>query len=124
MKPTYLIRRILPFLCVGPALIAWNSASAFYMNDGDIDALAVGTPPDNATYAGAWGFPANYVTAAVVETDPGQFHIAATNSFETGATGNSLRLDITDTTANVHLPNVFTQIIPAAVGQTVRVKFD
>ncbi len=95
------------------ALAASAPASAQFLLDGNMDSLAIGTAPDNNTPAGAWGFPASYVSGAAAETDPNQMTIVATSSFQPFALGNSLRLNFNDPTGltNVHLPNLFTQPI-------------
>jgi hypothetical protein len=94
------------------------------LGDGNFDALAIGTPPDCATPAGAWQFPATYVSAALCEVDPNSYTIVATNSFQSGAAGNSLALSITDAVNNFHLTNILPAPIVPGAGQIVRCEFD
>lgn len=64
--------------------------------DGNFDALAVGTPPDCTTPAGAWQFPANYQAGAACEVNATDYTIVATSSFDPTHTGNSLALVTAD----------------------------
>ena len=108
---------------LGVPLAAVGAAHA-QLGDGNFDALAVGTAPDCATAAGAWQFPPTYVSAALCEVDPTYFTIVATNSFQTGAVGNSLALNITDAVDNMHMTNILPAPITPAAGQVVRAEFD
>ena len=47
-------------LALSAAALAAGAVQAQVVLDGNMDALAVGTAPDNSTPAGAWGFPAFY----------------------------------------------------------------
>lgn len=88
-------------------------ANAQIMSDGDMDDLDAGTPPNCDEAAGAWAWPANYFDIAACEASPEQFQIVATSSFDAGARGNSLQLNLTDDPdgLNLHLPNLFNEII-------------
>ncbi len=95
------------------------------LNDGNMNALTPGTNPDVGTPAGAWAFPANYVTGGVAELTASQFSIVPTSSFQPGAPGNSLRLMASLTnTQNIHLPNLFTAPINQTPGEIVVVQFN
>lgn len=111
-------------VAVSIAIAACFPAAA-QLNDGNMDSLTVGTAPDNGVPAGAWGFPDNYA-GLVDELDPLMVSIVATNSFDPGATGNSLALDFNDPNNiwNIHLPNVLTSSIVEAPGLIVTVQFD
>ncbi len=90
--------------------------------DGDMEALSIGSAPDCDAPAGAWGFPAEYVTALLCEADPTQLRIES----DPAGRGNSLLMKIGDTPGaetNVHLPNVFTRQIMEGEG-LVTVQFD
>jgi hypothetical protein len=103
-------------------------AGAQIVADGNMDSLAVGNAPDNATPAGAWGFPASYNTAGVAEpvARPEIFTVVPTSSFQAGGVGNSLHLFNASGTANdnYHLPNIWTQAFTAAPGLILRVTFN
>jgi hypothetical protein len=103
-------------------------AGAQTLQDGNMDALTPGTPPDNATYAGAWGFPAVYISNAVAEPVGREtmYTIVPTTTFQPGAGGNSLHMLSLNvaTTENYHLPNVWTPAITAAPGLIIRVTFN
>ncbi len=87
-------------------------ANAQIVSDGDMDDLDVGTPPNCDEAAGAWAWPANYFDIDACEVSPEQFQIVATDSFDGGAKGNSLQLNMNDALElNVHLPNLFNEII-------------
>lgn len=103
-----------------------NSASAQLLLDGNMNSLATGTPPNCDLAAGAWQFPPDYVTALLCEVNPGDLSIVATNSFQPGASGNSLAMDINlaDPNLNIHLTNLLTSTIPETPGQLVTVNFD
>ena len=97
--------------------------------DGDFDALTVGTNPDNTVPAGAWGFPANYLEPGVNfvgETDPNQCTVVATSSFDPAGSGNSFHLNASDPAGavNIHVANLFTQVINETPGEIVTVTFD
>src|SRR5690349_842617 len=93
--------------------------------DGNLDALTPGTPPDCATPAGAWQFPANYPALAACEVSVEQFSVVATSTFDPTHTGNSLALNINDLVDNMHLANVLPGgVITPSAGQIVRVEFD
>jgi hypothetical protein len=122
------VRSLTAASLVAAAGLMATGASAQVVQDGNMDNLTVGTPPDNSTPAGAWGFPAFYNTNAVAEpvARPEIFTIVATNSFQTGATGNSLHLLNQSGTANdnYHLPNIWAQTFTAAPGLVLRVTFN
>lgn len=111
-----------------PVLFVASAANAQVVTDGNMDSLAVGNAPDNATPAGAWGFPANYVTALVAEpvARPEIFSIVPTSSFQAGGVGNSLRLfnPIGTAADNYHLPNLWSQTFIATPGLILRVTFN
>ena len=95
------------------------------LSHGDFDLLNVGTRPDCDGDAGAcsWFFGTSYVQAGVCEAAADQFTIATTDSFDPGAPGNSLRLNVVnDPDSDIHLPNRFNR----AVGEKdpVSVSFD
>ena len=116
-------RLFLPLLMF-PVAFAWSQVPAQILLNGNMDSLMVGTNPDVGMPAGAWQFPESYVTAGVAETDPSQLTVVPTNSFETGGTGNSLAMNVNDAVLNVHLANLFTQVINETPGQTVTIQFD
>ena len=91
--------------------------------DGNMNALTPGTPPDCATAAGAWQFPASYVTALLCEINPGDYSIVATNTFQTGATGNSLAVNVNDPVNNLHVTNILPAPLPTVAGQIIRVEW-
>lgn len=93
--------------------------------DGDFDGLTVGSAPDCDAFAGAWGWPQNYIDNLLCEADAGELTIVATDDFDPGAGGNSLRGLIDDSLeGNYHLPSVFNQTIDEAAGLIVSVSFD
>ncbi|MBX3387967.1 MAG: hypothetical protein KF691_00785 [Phycisphaeraceae bacterium] len=98
------------------------------MLDGNMDNLSVGNAPDYAVAAGAWAFPETYKLNSVAEPVGREpvFSIVNTNSFQTGASGKSLRLNNPSGTSadNFHLPNLFKKPILAASGLKVTVAFD
>lgn len=112
----------------GVVAIAAQWATGQVVLDGNMNGLAVGSAPDNAIPAGAWGFPANYVAAGVAEpvARPEIFSIVPTNSFDPGAPGNSLRLNnpLGTATDNYHLPNIWAQSFVAAPGLVLHVSFN
>jgi hypothetical protein len=107
-------------------LVAASCASAQVVTDGNMDNLAVGNPPDQITPAGAWGFPAFYITNLVAEPldRTGIFSIVPTSSFQTGGVGNSLHLvNPAGGADNFHLPNIWAQTFQATPGLVLRVSF-
>src|SRR5437762_947434 len=110
--------------CLLGVPLAAVGAAHGQLADGNFDALAVGTPPDCATPAGAWQFPANYVAAALCEIDPNTWTIVPTNTFQTGASGNSLAMSLTDAVNNLHMCNILPAPILPGAGQVVRAEFD
>ncbi len=105
------------------ALLLTGSAQAQHVLDGDFDNLPVGTAPDCGTPAGAWQFPPNYITAFVCETDPTQFEIVPTASFQPGAPGNSLHLNTANPNIDAHLVNLFDTVIQEAFCEFAIVTF-
>jgi hypothetical protein len=99
------------FALLSGSVFATGAAHAQLLSDGDFDALAVGTAPDCAAPAGAWEWPAAYVTAGLCETLPEEYQIVETSSFDPGATGNSLSLSSTDPAGNFHLTNLLTSAV-------------
>ncbi len=100
------------------AIVCAGAAHGQFLNDGDMEALAVGTAPDCALANGAWGFPANYITNALCED-------GTTVSYDVATTTTKvLRLKATSATLNTHLPNLFTSVINETPGQIVDVQFD
>ena len=97
------------------------------VRDGDLDGLPVGFSPGCNQPAGAWFWPLNYL-AFFCETSAGQFTIVPTNSFDPGATGNSLHhhvnLEAGQPNTEIHLPNVFNEPIQEASNPQVIVTFD
>ncbi len=108
-------------VCVGAAALGMFAAGApgQTINDGNFDALAIGTPPDNATPAGAWQFPANYIAMVLGEVLPTNYSIVATGPVP----GNSLAMNVNSATANIHLTNILPAIINEVPGRTIRVGF-
>ena len=104
--------------CVPLALVA--AANGQILSDGDFEALSVGTPPDCAAPAGAWAFPANYVTAGVCEALATEAEIVT----DPTGRGNSLHYNHNNAGTNVHLPNIFNQVINEEPGLIVSVQFD
>lgn len=94
------------------------------LSDGNMDKLKVGTNPDNDNPAGAWGFPQNYLDAGLGETDPDQLTIVETKSFDPQKEGNSLAFDSSINSGNVHLPNLFNEVIREEEGLMVTVTFN
>ena len=111
-------RTRLAAVCVPLALVA--AANGQILSDGDFEALSVGTPPDCATPAGAWAFPANYVTLGVCEALATEAQIVT----DPTGRGNSLHYNHDNAGTNVHLPNVFNQVINEEPGLIVSVQFD
>jgi len=109
---------------VGLPLAFAGAAAGQTINDGNMNALPIGTAPDCTAPAGAWLFPETYTTAGLCEVNATDFSIVATSSFEAGATGNSLALSINDPVSNLHLTNLFTGIINEAPGLVVTVEWD
>ena len=110
--------------CVlGLPLVLVGAAHGQLINDGNFNALAVGTAPDCTAAAGAWQNPEAYITALLCEINATDYSIVATSSFQTGAVGNSLALDMTDAANSLHLTNILPAPIPEVAGQTVRVEF-
>ena len=91
--------------------------------DGNMNALAVGTAPDCTANAGAWQFPAAYVTALLCEINTTDYSIVATNSFQPAATGNSLAVNAVDAIDNMHLTNILPAPLPTVPGQIIRVEW-
>ncbi len=50
--------------------------------------------------------------------------IVATETFNPGSSGNSLKMDIDDPNNNIHLPNIFNEVIPETPQQIIRARFD
>jgi len=77
--------------------------------------------------AGAWGFPANYVTALIAEPvgREGIYSIVNSSIFG-GGPGRSLHLfnQNAPTTDNFHLPNIWSQSFVATPGLILRVNFN
>jgi hypothetical protein len=111
---------------LGLPLAAVGAANGQLINDGNFDALAIGTAPDVAMAAGAWQFPANYCTLvpSACEVDPAMYTIVATGSFQSGFPGNSLALAGNDAVNNIHLANLLPATIIPPAGAIVRVDFD
>ncbi len=101
------------------ALGVFAAGASGQIIDGSFDALAIGTPPDNAAPAGAWLFPANYITAVLGEVVPTNYSIVATGAVP----GNSLAMDVDSTIANIHLTNILPAVINETPGRIVRVRF-
>lgn len=103
-----------------------NIASGQLLKDGNMNALAIGTPPNCDLAAGAWEFPASYVTAVLCELNPPELQVVATSSFQAGATGNSMAMDINllDPNSNIHMTNLLTSVVNEAPGQLVTANFD
>jgi len=91
--------------------------------DGNMNALAVGTAPDCAANAGAWQFPAAYVTALLCEINATDYSLVATNSFQPAASGNSLAVNANDAVDNMHLTNILPAPLPTIAGQTIRIEW-
>jgi len=105
MKPIRLTRAC-GLLSIAPLAIT-SAASAQLLNNGTFDTLAVGTAPDCATPAGAWEWPAAYITAVLCEELPEEYQIMA----DPAGSGNVLTLVSSSTTGNYHLTNLLTQVI-------------
>src|SRR5690349_17950105 len=121
-----LTRKTLAVACAAGVPVAFTAAaSAQLILDGNMNALAVGTPPDCAAAAGAWLFPANYqaVVPSLCEVNATDFQIVATNSFQPAATGNSMAVNITDAVDNLHLTNILPAPLPTVAGQIIRVEW-
>jgi hypothetical protein len=109
---------------LGVPLFAVGAAHG-QLADGNLDGVPIGTAPDCATPAGAWQFPANYSTLAACETDPTQYTVVDTTTFDPTHPGNSLALNINDAVDNIHMCNLLTGgVITPAAGQIVRVEYD
>jgi hypothetical protein len=87
------------------------------LSDGDLDGLSIGTNPDVGMPAGAWSF------IDSPETTPDQMSIVATETFNPGSSGNSLKMDIDDVNS-IFLHNVFNEVIPEMPQRIVRTRFD
>ena len=100
------------------------SLAGVILADGDMDSLAIGTRPDRRNPNGAWGFPPNYISGLAAEPRRRYFTTVDTSTFDPSRTGNSLQLRVGDPINNMHLPNLFTQVINESPGEVVRVTFD
>ncbi len=113
-------------LGVALGLAAVNSAMGQFLRDGNFDALSSGKWPDCSRAAGAWGWPAHYLTPEnVCERQADQMTIVPSSSFDPSREGRSLRLFVSggSPTDNISLPNIFPRVIHEVPGQVVRVKF-
>lgn len=93
---------------------------------GDFDSLPVGTGPDCGQFTGSWGWPGLYTAAGVCETSPAQFGVVPTSTFQAGAVGNSLHLNVVNASPgqeSYHLPNLFTQMVQERADELVIVEF-
>ena len=118
------MNRISVISCI--ALFAVTSmAQAQLVADGTFDNLPVGTAPNCSQYAGAWGWPAYYVSAGTCEPESAAFQTVPTGSFEAGAVGNSLQLHVVNapTPVGYQLPNILTRTIQEEAEQLILVKF-
>lgn len=105
-------------------VLAAPSFAGVILADGDMDSLTVGTRPDRRAPNGAWAFPANYISGLAAEPRRRFFTTVDTATFDPSRTGNSLQLRVGDDVNNMHLPNVFSQVINENPGEFVRVMFD
>ena len=117
--------------CLIPATLVLSLASAGahgqILSDGDFDALSIGSNPNCTQAAGAWEWPPIYVSFGLCELLSFQIFIVSTGVFDPGAPGNSLGLHnhAFDTPpGDIHLPNLFNQIIHEATDPNVTVTFD
>ena len=115
-------RRNRGLIVLGVSALAYGSAWG-QLQDGDFDNLNVGTNPDCDNPAGAWHWPDIYQSNALCETSPEQLQIVATSSFDSGAVGNSLQMNVNSNTANIHLTNIGGRIDEAS-GVIVESFFD
>ncbi|MHC4590860.1 MAG: hypothetical protein ACYTAQ_16435 [Planctomycetota bacterium] len=90
-------------------------ASGQVLSDGDLDDLLVGDNPDCDLPAGGWAWPQCENLPFFCEDEPSQCSIVATSSFDPGAAGNSLHLNVDlaqgQPDDNTLLPNVFNQVL-------------
>ena len=105
-------------------LLVFPASAGPIISDGNMDALTVGTNPDNGLPAGAWLFPQNYIDAGLGEVDPLQFTIVQTADFDPERAGNSLGLNSAEAEGNFHLTNLLNDVIEQAEGFTVEVGFE
>ena len=103
MKPIRLTRAC-GLLSIAP-LAFTSAASAQLLNNGTFDTLTVGTAPDCATPAGAWEWPAAYITAVLCEELPEEYQIMADPS----GRGNLLALVSSSTTGNYSCKSLCTR---------------
>src|SRR5690606_9104999 len=89
------------------------AAQAQLLEDGDMERLEQGTPPDCDRPAGAWQFPENYREARLCEVDPFDFRIEGD---PTGESRNSLLIKISNPESEVHLTNLLTRKVAAGEG--------
>src|SRR5688572_28396998 len=82
---------------------AGAAAPAQFITDGTLDAQPIGTAPDCGTAAGAWYFPANYITSLLCETLPEHIEVVPTSLFDPGAPGRSLGVNISDPNPNLNI---------------------
>jgi hypothetical protein len=93
------------------------------IDDGDFDALAPGGDPDNNAPAGAWRFPQNYISEGLGESNAAHVQVVGTSSFDTGASGQSLKWG-NETSSSVHLANIFDAPIVEKSGEILVFTFD
>ena len=96
------------------------SALGQYINDGHFDNLPVGTPPDNAAPAGAWGFIATY-PSNTFEVVPTEFTIVDSGAFDPSTPGHSLRLHRPRPSLLPQCVNVLPGVILEQPGRIVRI---
>lgn len=111
-------------LAVAGIALSASAASAGLISDGNFNNLAIGTAPDIGASAGAWQFPANYVSNNLGEALATNYSIAGTNSFDATGTGNSLHLKTGAEGASMHLVNMFNQSVAQNPSVVVTVGFD
>ena len=97
-----------------------QGASGQLLLNGDFESLTIGTPPDCATPAGAWEYPANYLTNSLCEVLPTESEIVS----DPQGRGQALHFIHNNENNNVHLTNLLPSVINEEPGLIVRVRFD
>lgn len=97
-----------------------------FLTDGTFDRLVPGKAPDCDGPAGAWFWPAHYLTPEnVCERDREQISIVRTATVDPSRQGNSMQLLArTSSTENISLPHLFPRVIHEVQGQVLRIEFD
>ncbi len=121
-----MVNRIVSILII---LTCSSLASAQIVAEENFDDLTPGTQPNCGEYAGAWGWPNNYIDAHLCECHAQDFSVVASDSVVPDALGSCLRLWLSgeDPEAcgrSIHLPFLLDHECSEVCGELVIVRFD